>query len=140
MSDDKRNFVLVPESEPASTPAPTLLDRLRSLLAPTPLAGLLASDQQIEPDEAPPTRPRLVFAFDATASREPAWETARQVTDALVRALPGELDVALAVHGGSRLHTFTEFTAEPAHAARPRRRHHLHPRLHAACCRSCRAH
>jgi len=30
-----------------------------------------------------------------------------------VRALPGELDVALAVHGGSRLHTFTEFTAEP---------------------------
>ena len=37
---------------------------------------------------------------------------ARQVTDALVRALPGELDVALAVHGGSRLHTFTSFTAE----------------------------
>src|SRR5206468_3554075 len=57
-------------------------------------------------------RPRLVFGFDATASREPAWATARQVTDALVRALPGELDVALAVHGGSRLHTFTAFTAD----------------------------
>jgi hypothetical protein len=55
-----------------------------------------------------------VFGFDATASREPAWVAARQVTDALVRALPGELDVALAVHGGSRLHTFTEFTANPA--------------------------
>jgi hypothetical protein len=54
-----------------------------------------------------------VFAFDATASREPAWNTARQVTDALLRALPGELDVALAVHGGSRLHTFTEFTTDP---------------------------
>jgi hypothetical protein len=27
--------------------------------------------------------------------------------------LPGELDVALAVHGGSRLHTFTDFTADP---------------------------
>jgi hypothetical protein len=54
-----------------------------------------------------------VFGFDATASREPAWATARQVTDALVCALPGELDVALAVHGGSRLHTFTDFTADP---------------------------
>jgi hypothetical protein len=27
-----------------------------------------------------------------------------------VKALPGELDVALAVHGGSRVHTFTAFT------------------------------
>jgi hypothetical protein len=54
-----------------------------------------------------------VFGFDATASREPAWAAARQVTDALVRALPGELDVALAVHGGGRLHTFTDFTADP---------------------------
>ena len=35
------------------------------------------------------------------------------MTDALVKALPGELDVALAVHGGSMLHTFTEFTADP---------------------------
>jgi hypothetical protein len=59
-------------------------------------------------------RPRLVFGFDATASREPAWAAARQVTDALVRALPGALDVALAVHGGSHLHTFTAFTADPA--------------------------
>ena len=32
------------------------------------------------------------IGFDATASREPAWATARHVTDALVRALPGELD------------------------------------------------
>ena len=42
-----------------------------------------------------------------------AWAAARTVTDALVKALPGELDVALAVHGGSMLHTFTEFTADP---------------------------
>jgi hypothetical protein len=53
-----------------------------------------------------------VFGFDATASREPAWDTARQVTDALLLALPGELDVALAVHGGSKLHTFSSFTAD----------------------------
>ena len=112
MSDDKRNFVLVPESQPEAAPAPTLLDRLKSLLAPTPLGGLLAAEQEVEPGESAPTRPRLVFAFDATASREPAWETARQVTDALVRALPGELDVALAVHGGSRLLTFTDSAIE----------------------------
>lgn len=59
-------------------------------------------------------RPRLVFAIDATASREPAWQAARDTTDALFDALPGQLDVALAVHGGSRLHTFTGFTADPA--------------------------
>jgi hypothetical protein len=35
------------------------------------------------------------------------------VTDALVRTLPAQLDVALAVHGGSVLHTFTEFTSNP---------------------------
>lgn len=62
----------------------------------------------------PPARPRLVFAVDATASREPAWAAARQVTDVLVKALPGELDVALAVHGGSRVHTFTAFTNDAA--------------------------
>ncbi len=62
---------------------------------------------------------RLIFGFDATASREPAWATARGVTDALVKALPGELDVALAVHGGSILHTFTNFTSD-ANALRDR--------------------
>jgi hypothetical protein len=36
-----------------------------------------------------------------------------------VRALPGELDVALAVHGGGMLHTFTPFTSD-ANALRDR--------------------
>jgi len=63
-------------------------------------------------ETATPARPRLIFAVDATASREPAWAAARQVTDALVKALPGALDVALAVHGGSRVHTFTAFTSD----------------------------
>src|SRR6185312_9865721 len=91
---DKPNFVLVPNADPAPPPpvparaAVSMLARLRALA-------------------------RVVFGFDATASREPAWAAARQVTDALVRALPGALDVALAVHGGSRLHTFTDFTADP---------------------------
>jgi hypothetical protein len=102
---DKQNFVLVPDPEPEEPPQKsfTLLDHIRSLL-PFGASRLPATTA---------TRPRLIFGFDATASREPAWATARTVTDALVKALPGELDVALAVHGGSLLHTFTEFTADP---------------------------
>ena len=113
---DQPNFVLVPDPEPdrapPSPPAPTLLTHVRGLASW--LSRRTAAIAAPEPAAPAPWsgRPRLVFGFDATASREPAWATARQVTDALVRALPGELDVALAVHGGSRLHTFTEFTAE----------------------------
>jgi len=54
-------------------------------------------------------RARLVLAFDATASRSAAWATSTALIDALLAALPGQLDVALAVHGGSKLHTFTRF-------------------------------
>ena len=57
---------------------------------------------------------KLVLAVDATASREPAWNTAKRTTDALFGAIPGRLQVALAVHGGSELHTFTAFTREPS--------------------------
>lgn len=64
-------------------------------------------------DRLPVPRPRLVIAFDATASREPAWDAAVPVTDVLLRTLPGELDVVLAAHGGGKVHTFTEFTADP---------------------------
>ena len=107
---ERPNFVLVPYSKPEPPRPPGLLEWLRALVfgvtahPPAPHNDVLADA---------PVRPRLVFGFDATASREPAWNTARQVTDALVRALPGELDVALAVHGGSRLHTFTDFTPDP---------------------------
>ena len=117
MSDNKPNFVLVPDPEPEPPPEPpkqavTLMDQLRSLA--TSAASLIPFGAAAKTDVATqPTRPRLIFGFDATASREPAWATARTVTDSLVRALPGELDVALAVHGGSMLHTFTEFTANP---------------------------
>ena len=36
-----------------------------------------------------------------------------QLMAAVLKALPGELDVALAVHGGGRVHTFTRFTSKP---------------------------
>ncbi len=120
MTDRKPNFILVPDAE---TEAPTrqrkavsLADRLKSLTAVVrdvlPHGGTAPGEAEPAGGVATPTRPRLIFGFDATASREPAWAIARQLTDALVKALPDRLDVALAVHGGSRLHTFTEFTSD----------------------------
>jgi hypothetical protein len=55
---------------------------------------------------------KLVFAVDATGSRAVEWDAARRLTDVLFKALPGELDIALAVHGGGKLHTFTEFLSD----------------------------
>lgn len=59
-------------------------------------------------------RPRLVFGLDATASRSVTLRAAQRLTDSILTALPGSLDVNLAVHGGGRLHTFTHFTADVA--------------------------
>ena len=103
---DKPNFVLIPDDAPPPGRSVTLLGRLVALVT----GQLQGGSTALAPWDG---RPRLVFGFDATASREPAWATARSVTDSLVRALPGELDVALAVHGGGLLHTFTDFTSNP---------------------------
>jgi hypothetical protein len=118
---DKPNFVLIPDdpAPPAPVQSGGLLARLVTIVSTavtSAAAALPAAFAHAEPpaDTGTPLRPRLVFAVDATASREPAWAAARQVTDALVQALPGELDVALAVHGGGRVHTFTGFTNNPA--------------------------
>lgn len=59
-------------------------------------------------------RPRLLLAVDATASRSTAWNAAKQTTDVLLTAVPGGLDVALAVHGGGTVHTFTPFVSDAA--------------------------
>ncbi len=119
---DKPNFVLVPDDpRPPEPPAPAptggLLSRLVTKVTDAVTSAAAALPTAFTHAEPPATsgtvaRPRLVFAVDATASREPAWAAARQVTDSLVKALPGELDVALAVHGGSIVHTFTAFTAD----------------------------
>ncbi|XPJ79405.1 hypothetical protein ACNSPR_31120 [Klebsiella pneumoniae] len=62
-----------------------------------------------------PRTPRLVFAIDATASRRPAWEEAQRITDALFEALPGELEIALAVHSGGTVQMFSSFSTDVAH-------------------------
>jgi hypothetical protein len=92
----------------------TALDRIRAAKPAKPLASGMAKGDLLHAALAPSQRPRLVFAFDATASRESEWDTARQVTDGLFSALPGQLDVALAVHGGGMVHTFTEFSSDSA--------------------------
>src|SRR5580704_4611507 len=123
---EKPNFVLVPDDPPpppAPVPVPDqgsgVFGRLIAKVSTAVTAAAASLPAVLGHAEPPaetgtPLRPRLVFAVDATASREPAWVAARQVTDALVKALPGELDVALAVHGGSRVHTFTAFTSDAA--------------------------
>ena len=79
-----------------------------------PVAAKAGSRQDLMAAAIRPSRPRLIFAIDATASREAAWAAASKTTDSLFAAVPGELDVALAVHGGSAVHTFTDFTSNPA--------------------------
>ena len=121
---DKPNFVLVQDDTPPFTPpAPAqssgLLARVMTKVTTaiaSAAAALPAAIGHAEPpaETGTSSRPRLIFAVDATASREPAWSAARKVTDALVKALPGELEVALAVHGGTRVHTFTAFTNDAA--------------------------
>jgi hypothetical protein len=62
----------------------------------------------VEPT-APPLMGRMVLAVDATGSRQPTWEAAKQLTNTLFHAVPDVLQVALAVHGGGKVHTFTDF-------------------------------
>ena len=116
MSDSsKNNGARLPAragKSPSSAKTSKALERIRAATPAKPLATGLRRADLLATAITPQQRPRLVFAFDATASREPAWDAARQVTDALFSALPGQLDVALAVHGGGLVHTFTEFSSD----------------------------
>ena len=57
-------------------------------------------------------RPRLLFAMDATASREAYWNDAKEITGAMFEAVPGELDVALAYYSGGRRQETTAFSSD----------------------------
>jgi hypothetical protein len=95
------------ETSSAVTARSAALDRIRAARPAKPLAGSRAAP-------LPERRPRLVFGVDATASREPSWASAQRITDRMFGAIPGALDVALAVHGAGRVHTFTAFSADVA--------------------------
>ncbi len=99
MSDENKNL-------PARRVRATFLDQVRSSKALTgePKKQTLAKAIDCE------QRPRLLFAMDATASREASWNVAKEITGAMFEAVPGALDVALAYHGGGRLQELTSFS------------------------------
>lgn len=103
----------VPAALPAVKPNPEIAKPAPAAAAPwvPPLSPAPASSPK---PARPAERPRLVFAFDATWSRAASWEVAKKTTDRIFAAVPGELDVALAVHGGNRVHTFTPFLPDAA--------------------------
>jgi hypothetical protein len=101
----------VPPELPASTAAPAAAARDPAIVKPARAPGPWVPPASW-PKPSPAERPRLVFAVDATSSRAAAWETAKKLQDRLFAAVPGELDVCLAVHGGNKVHTFTPFVAD----------------------------
>jgi hypothetical protein len=52
--------------------------------------------------------------LDATASRSYSWELSRTLTAAMFNAIPGELDIALAWHAGTKLQEITTFSSDAA--------------------------
>ncbi len=92
------------EKKPAGA-RPALLSQIRAARPAKPQVGTVAP-------ATPARRPRLVFAVDATASREATWRSAQTITSRMFGVIPDALDVALAVHGGGEVHTFTGFSAE----------------------------
>ena len=81
---------------------PALLEQIRAARPAKPQVGTA-------PAASARRRPRLVFAVDATASRAATWRSAQKLTSRMFSVIPDELDVALAVHGGDDVHTFTAF-------------------------------
>jgi hypothetical protein len=68
----------------------------------------------VPPDPAMPRfRPRVMFSIDMTASRQDSIKPAKRLTDALLGALPGELELKLASFGGEKV-TFSPWTIDPA--------------------------
>lgn len=101
MSDEKRNLLALSDRA-------NFLDKVRDrkAVSATPKRDTLAKVLANEP------RPRLLFAMDATASREVSWNVAKEITGAMFEAVPGALDVALAYHGGGRLQEITPFSPD----------------------------
>lgn len=56
-----------------------------------------------------PTRKRLLFSLDATGSREAAWGAATKITKGMFEAVPEQIEVAFAYHGGGALKEITPF-------------------------------
>ncbi|WP_373528943.1 hypothetical protein [Nostoc sp.] len=102
MSEDKKNLPVKRDSRSG------FLDKVRSSKA----ISAAPKQKMLKRAIAHTERPRLLFAMDATASREACWNIAKEITGAMFEAVPGELDVALAYHSGGRLQEMTPFSSE----------------------------
>ncbi len=101
MAEDKKNL-------PAKSVRSGFLDKVRSSKA----ISATLKQEILTKAIAHTERPRLLFAMDATASREACWNVAKEITGAMFEAVPGELDVALAYHSGGRLQEMTPFSSD----------------------------
>jgi hypothetical protein len=101
MAKEKKNL-------PAKSARASFLDKVRSskAISATPKQETLAKALTNE------SSPLLLFAMDATASREQSWNIAKQITGAMFKAVPGALDVALAYHSGRQLREITPFSPD----------------------------
>ena len=100
MSNEKKNL-------PAKSNRASFLDKVRSAKAISATSKQETLQKAITND----SHPRLLFAMDATASREQSWNIAKEITGAMFEAVPGALDVALAYQGGGRLREVTPFSS-----------------------------
>jgi hypothetical protein len=80
------------------------------VVSPSGMPAPVTADSLAAARKAAAPRPRLVLGVNATSSRETTLDL--PLTDALLGALPDELDVALAVFGGGRVHTYTPFLSD----------------------------
>jgi hypothetical protein len=87
------------------TPAPTESDARREPATPSSRSEIetfLAQVKALTPTTAPGARGRLIFALDATMSRQPTWNTARRLQGDMFReaANIGGLDIQLIYYRG----------------------------------------
>lgn len=100
MADEKKKNL------PAKSDRTSFLDKVRSSSA----ISATSKQETLAKALTQESRHRLLFSMDATASREASWNVAKEITDAMFKAVPGILDVALAYHGGGRLQELTPFS------------------------------
>src|SRR3954467_8624763 len=87
------------------TPAPTESETRREPATQSSrgeIESFLAQVKALTPTTAPGQRGRLIFALDATMSRQPTWNTARRLQSEMFReaANIGGLDIQLMYYRG----------------------------------------
>jgi hypothetical protein len=75
----------------------------------TSLTAFLAKAKTV----AESSKPRLVFALDATASRQPTWETAKNLQRDMFKAVDRALSVQLVYFHGDQPITYSHWSTEP---------------------------